>query len=75
MPSQPQSPRPTKGAAANGRIKASSESTLLPLAEEQKAVNLLNNGGGNSGRWVMKPVEYDPDGYGDQFAFEVVIRK
>ncbi|KAK6501188.1 hypothetical protein TWF481_009033 [Arthrobotrys musiformis] len=72
MPSQ--SPRQVK--AANGTviksrcIKTSSEAKLFTPSEGQKAAGVLKEkeGKGGAEKWVMKAVEYDPDGYGDQFA-------
>ncbi|EGX52333.1 hypothetical protein AOL_s00043g122 [Orbilia oligospora ATCC 24927] len=75
MPSQSQSPRSNTGGNTNSSTKASSGNSLLPLAKEQKDSGSLKKSGGTNGGWVMKPVEYDPDGYGDQFAFEIIVRK
>ncbi|KAK6518381.1 hypothetical protein TWF506_005539 [Arthrobotrys conoides] len=75
MPSQPQSPRSNKGGSTNCSTKASSGSSLSPLAEEKSTLGSFKKVGNTSGGWVMKPVEYDPNGYGDQFAFEVVVKK
>ncbi|KAF3082661.1 hypothetical protein TWF569_008064 [Orbilia oligospora] len=75
MPSQSQSPRLNTGGNTNSSTETSSGSSLLPLAKEQKDSGSLKKSEGTNGGWVMKPVEYDPNGYGDQFAFEVVVRK
>ncbi|KAF3192427.1 hypothetical protein TWF788_000042 [Orbilia oligospora] len=75
MPSQSQSPRSNTGGNTSSSKKTSSGGSFLPLAKEQNDSGSLKKSGGTNGGWVMKPVEYDPDGYGDQFAFEVVVRK
>ncbi|KAK6357928.1 hypothetical protein TWF730_007285 [Orbilia blumenaviensis] len=79
MPPQPQRSKPTGGdtgsanSVVGGRSKAAPEALLL--LTQQGSGSHSKGVGGNGERWVMKPVEYDPHGYGDRFGFEVVIQK